>query len=103
MDATGSSPTEPPGGPTTLQTVDIVVLVIYFLLILAVGFWVRTSRFGNTARTVGSKNVKCCKFFSNLTRLVAPRSANVAQPLVSTRQRGKADFFLMVYVAVVAV
>lgn len=30
----------PPGDRTTLVTVDIVVLVLYFLLILAVGFWV---------------------------------------------------------------
>lgn len=35
-----SSP--PPGGRTSLETVDIVVLVVYFLLVLAVGFWVST-------------------------------------------------------------
>lgn len=35
--------TPSPGGPTTLETVDIVVLVVYFLLILAVGFWVSLS------------------------------------------------------------
>ncbi|XP_070780069.1 sodium/myo-inositol cotransporter 2 [Enoplosus armatus] len=29
----------PPGGRSTLVTVDIVVLVIYFLLVLAVGLW----------------------------------------------------------------
>lgn len=33
------SPTPSPGGKTTLGTVDIVVLVVYFLLVLAVGFW----------------------------------------------------------------
>lgn len=33
--------TAPPRGDrTVLGTVDIVVLVLYFLLILAVGFWV---------------------------------------------------------------
>lgn len=36
-----SSPPRP-GDRTTLVTVDIVVLVVYFLLILAVGFWVST-------------------------------------------------------------
>ncbi|KAM3598036.1 uncharacterized protein V6R79_012603 [Siganus canaliculatus] len=35
--ATSSIP--PTGGKTTLLPVDIVVLVVYFLLILAVGFW----------------------------------------------------------------
>uniref|UniRef100_A0A8C9Z6P7 Sodium/myo-inositol cotransporter 2 n=1 Tax=Sander lucioperca TaxID=283035 RepID=A0A8C9Z6P7_SANLU len=33
------SPSPSPGGTTTLATVDIVVLVVYFLLILAVGLW----------------------------------------------------------------
>nr|XP_046272267.1 sodium/myo-inositol cotransporter 2 [Scatophagus argus] len=33
------SPTPPPGGRAVLVTVDIVVLVVYFLLVLAVGFW----------------------------------------------------------------
>ncbi|XP_042360808.1 sodium/myo-inositol cotransporter 2 [Plectropomus leopardus] len=32
-------PSPSPGGVTTLGTVDIVVLVVYFLLVLAVGFW----------------------------------------------------------------
>lgn len=32
----------PPGVPATLTVVDIVVLVGYFLLILAVGLWVST-------------------------------------------------------------
>lgn len=32
----------PPGVMATLAAVDIVVLVVYFLLILAVGFWVGT-------------------------------------------------------------
>lgn len=36
--ATSSPPS--PGGSTALGTVDIVVLVVYFLVILAVGFWV---------------------------------------------------------------
>lgn len=36
--------TSSPGGQTTLETVDIVVLVVYFLLILAVGFWVSLSQ-----------------------------------------------------------
>lgn len=36
------SPSPSPGNQTTLVTVDIVVLVVYFLLILAVGFWVST-------------------------------------------------------------
>lgn len=36
------SPSPSPGGTTTLATVDIVVLVVYFLLILAVGLWVST-------------------------------------------------------------
>lgn len=36
-----SSPPRPEDR-TTLGTVDIVVLVVYFLLILAVGFWVST-------------------------------------------------------------
>ncbi|XP_029014930.1 sodium/myo-inositol cotransporter 2 [Betta splendens] len=35
----GPSPSPSPGNPSTLGTVDIVVLVVYFLLILAVGFW----------------------------------------------------------------
>lgn len=34
------SPSPPTGGKATLVTVDIVVLVIYFVLVLAVGFWV---------------------------------------------------------------
>uniref|UniRef100_A0AAQ6A1Q0 Sodium/myo-inositol cotransporter 2 n=1 Tax=Amphiprion ocellaris TaxID=80972 RepID=A0AAQ6A1Q0_AMPOC len=40
------TPTSPSEGRTTLVTVDIVVLVIYFLLVLAVGFWsmLRTKR-----------------------------------------------------------
>ncbi|XP_033999104.1 sodium/myo-inositol cotransporter 2 [Trematomus bernacchii] len=40
------SPSPAPGRRTSLDTVDIVVLVIYFLLILAVGFWsmLRTKR-----------------------------------------------------------
>uniref|UniRef100_A0A3P8ST86 Sodium/myo-inositol cotransporter 2 n=1 Tax=Amphiprion percula TaxID=161767 RepID=A0A3P8ST86_AMPPE len=40
------TPTSPSEGRTTLATVDIVVLVIYFLLVLAVGFWsmLRTKR-----------------------------------------------------------
>ncbi|XP_045884743.1 sodium/myo-inositol cotransporter 2 [Micropterus dolomieu] len=33
------SPSPPPGGRSSLVTVDIVVLVVYFLLVLAVGFW----------------------------------------------------------------
>ncbi|XP_069380804.1 sodium/myo-inositol cotransporter 2 [Paralichthys olivaceus] len=33
------SPSPSPGATTTLSAVDIVVLVIYFLLVLAVGFW----------------------------------------------------------------
>ncbi|XP_032392632.1 sodium/myo-inositol cotransporter 2 isoform X2 [Etheostoma spectabile] len=33
------SPSPSPGGTTTLGTVDIVVLVVYFLLVLAVGLW----------------------------------------------------------------
>ncbi|XP_044186271.1 sodium/myo-inositol cotransporter 2 [Thunnus albacares] len=33
------SPSPSPVGKTTLVTVDIVVLVIYFLVVLAVGFW----------------------------------------------------------------
>ena len=37
-----TSPSPPPGGRTTLATVDIVVLVVYFVLVLAVGFWVST-------------------------------------------------------------
>ncbi|XP_056144186.1 sodium/myo-inositol cotransporter 2 [Lampris incognitus] len=32
-------PTASPGGPPTLVTADIVVLVVYFLLVLAVGLW----------------------------------------------------------------
>lgn len=36
------SPSPSPGDRTTLVTVDIVVLVVYFLLVLAVGFWVST-------------------------------------------------------------
>lgn len=36
------SPSPPPGGRTGLEIVDIVVLVVYFLLVLAVGFWVST-------------------------------------------------------------
>uniref|UniRef100_A0A671YEC7 Sodium/myo-inositol cotransporter 2 n=1 Tax=Sparus aurata TaxID=8175 RepID=A0A671YEC7_SPAAU len=40
------SPSPPTGGKATLVTVDIVVLVIYFVLVLAVGFWsmLRTKR-----------------------------------------------------------
>lgn len=34
------SPSAPPKGRAALGTVDIVVLVVYFLFILAVGFWV---------------------------------------------------------------
>lgn len=33
----------PPAVTSTLAAVDIVVLVVYFLLILAVGFWVSTA------------------------------------------------------------
>uniref|UniRef100_A0A8D3D7G3 Sodium/myo-inositol cotransporter 2 n=1 Tax=Scophthalmus maximus TaxID=52904 RepID=A0A8D3D7G3_SCOMX len=36
---TSMSPSPSPGTGTTLVTVDIVVLVAYFLLVLAVGFW----------------------------------------------------------------
>lgn len=36
---TPPSPSPPTGGTATLVAVDIVVLVVYFLLILAVGFW----------------------------------------------------------------
>lgn len=36
------SPSPSPGKQATLVTVDIVVLVVYFLIILAVGFWVST-------------------------------------------------------------
>ncbi|XP_070704588.1 sodium/myo-inositol cotransporter 2 [Pempheris klunzingeri] len=36
---TSMPPSLPPGGRASLVTVDIVVLVVYFLLILAVGFW----------------------------------------------------------------
>lgn len=39
---TSMSPSPSPGTGTTLVTVDIVVLVAYFLLVLAVGFWVST-------------------------------------------------------------
>ena len=41
--STDVPPTQLPvsGGSNTLATVDIVVLVVYFLLVLAVGFWVR--------------------------------------------------------------
>ncbi|XP_044036897.1 sodium/myo-inositol cotransporter 2 [Siniperca chuatsi] len=35
----GTSMPPTPGGRNTLVTVDIVVLVVYFLLVLAVGFW----------------------------------------------------------------
>uniref|UniRef100_A0AAQ5ZIB2 Sodium/myo-inositol cotransporter 2 n=1 Tax=Amphiprion ocellaris TaxID=80972 RepID=A0AAQ5ZIB2_AMPOC len=45
------TPTSPSEGRTTLVTVDIVVLVIYFLLVLAVGFWVGASLF---ASNIGS-------------------------------------------------
>lgn len=44
MPPSPSSSSVPPGGSTTLGTVDIVVLVVYFLLILAVGFWVSTEK-----------------------------------------------------------
>lgn len=45
--ATTSSPSTqaPPRVGSTLATVDIVVLVVYFLLVLAVGFWVSTISF----------------------------------------------------------
>ncbi|KAF7644579.1 hypothetical protein LDENG_00219640 [Lucifuga dentata] len=33
------SPSSSPGIKTTLETVDIVVLVVYFIVVLAVGFW----------------------------------------------------------------
>lgn len=36
------SPSPSPGVTSTLVTVDIVVLVVYFLMILAVGLWVST-------------------------------------------------------------
>lgn len=36
------SPSASPAVRNTLVTVDIVVLVVYFLTILAVGFWVST-------------------------------------------------------------
>uniref|UniRef100_A0A3Q1JQQ7 Sodium/myo-inositol cotransporter 2 n=1 Tax=Anabas testudineus TaxID=64144 RepID=A0A3Q1JQQ7_ANATE len=39
MTSTAPSPSPSSGNRTTLVTVDIVVLVVYFLLILAVGFW----------------------------------------------------------------
>lgn len=43
------SPSPPTGGKATLVTVDIVVLVIYFVLVLAVGFWVsKTSLYSST-------------------------------------------------------
>lgn len=44
MPPSPSSSSVPPGGSATLDTVDIVVLVVYFLLILAVGFWVSTEK-----------------------------------------------------------
>uniref|UniRef100_A0A3Q3GNK5 Sodium/myo-inositol cotransporter 2 n=1 Tax=Labrus bergylta TaxID=56723 RepID=A0A3Q3GNK5_9LABR len=46
-----SSPSPPTGGSATLDTWDIVVLVVYFVLILAVGFWVGASLF---ASNIGS-------------------------------------------------
>jgi branched-subunit amino acid ABC-type transport system permease component len=40
-------PSQSPGlGVPTLVTIDIVVLVVYFLLVLAVGLWVSRSKFG---------------------------------------------------------
>lgn len=39
-----ASPSTPPGTPTTLGTVDIVVLVVYFVLVLAVGLWVSAEK-----------------------------------------------------------
>lgn len=40
MTSTPPTSSAPPGITATLAVVDIVVLVVYFLLILAVGIWV---------------------------------------------------------------
>lgn len=52
-------PTSSSGGQTTLETVDIVVLVIYFLLILAVGLWsmCRTTRSTVSGYFLAGKNM----------------------------------------------
>lgn len=59
------SPSPSPGNRTTLVTVDIVVLVVYFLLILAVGFWVGTGEKKQVIGPVLTRNIYTAYFLSD--------------------------------------
>lgn len=69
MTTMSPKPTPSSGGQSTLETVDIVVLVIYFLLILAVGFWVSLSslatRLFSCQKSLAKKNVNSVSAFPN--------------------------------------
>lgn len=84
MTTMSPKPTSPSGGQTTLETVDIVVLVIYFLLILAVGFWVSLSSLATrlfSCQYLWLKKCKQCECFSEPTLFwcgALPTSGTVA-------------------------
>lgn len=85
MTTMSAKPTPSSGGQTTLETVDIVVLVIYFLLILAVGFWVSLSslatRLFSCQKSLAKKKCKQCECFSKPTLFwcgALPTSGTVA-------------------------
>lgn len=68
--------TSSPGGQATLETVDIVVLVIYFLLILAVGFWVSLSRLATYFPVKIKPPTQQCKQWLNVRSRLASGFCN---------------------------
>lgn len=104
-------PTSSSGGQTTLETVDIVVLVIYFLLILAVGLWVSLSSLATrlfSCQNLWLKNVNSvsafpnrhffwCRFVEHCRHLASLR--NIRSRLTSTANW----IFVVVFLTIVAV
>lgn len=69
---TNTSPTQGPAlVGSTLVLVDIMVLVVYFLLVLAVGFWVRQpapaiiemSKISHLTKCIACAQICLCPFF----------------------------------------